>query len=125
MRLIKKFEIDGTPLETVPQSNTMGSAATRGYATTVKDPEADEYFNLKNEFAVDLLTNRSKYNIPENKYRSFFAEVAMETTNGRKYLEENNYGSFDGVPQRGGRKRTNHKLKKTKTKKNKKSKNKK
>lgn len=117
IRLIKKFEIDGIPLETTSQNNSMGSAAASGYATVVKDPEADEYFNLKNEFAVDLLTHRSIYNIPQDKYRYFFADVAQNTTNGRNYME-NKYTTFDEVPQTGGkRRRTKNRRKNKKTKK--------
>jgi hypothetical protein len=123
IRLIKKFEIDGTPLETAPQNNSMGVSAASGYATVVKDPEADEYFNLKNEFAVDLLTHRSTYNIPQDKYRYFFAEVAQNTVNGRKFMEDNKYGTFDAVSQTGGernkKKTKNKKMKKTKNKKTK------
>ena len=114
IRLIKKFEMDGTPLESVPQNNSMGASAARGYATTVKDPEADEYFSLKNDFAVDLLTNRSTYNIPEDKYRSFFADIAQNTINGRNYME-NKYTTFDQVPQTGGKRRRTKRTKRTKT----------
>ena len=118
IELITKFENQRTPLENKPQSNSMGSAAARGYSTIQPDADAEDYFSLKNEFAVDLLTNRAKYNIPKDKEQYFFTEVAQETTNGRKFMEDNLYTTFRDVTQvtGGRRRRTRNRRRKHKTK---------
>ena len=117
IQLIEKFEIKGTPLETTPTNNSLGSAAARGYSTIQPDADAEDYFSLKNEFAVDLLTNRAKYNIPQDKEQNFFTEVAQETTNGSKFMENNRYTTFRDVPQvTGGRRRRTRKNRRRKYK---------
>ena len=117
IQLIDKFEIQGIPLETRPTNNSLGSAAARGYSTITPDADAEEYFLLKNEFAVDLLTNRAKYNIPQYKEHYFFTELAQETTNGTEFMEKNNYKTFLDVPQvAGGRRRRTRKNRRRKYK---------
>jgi len=117
MELIQKFEIQGTPSETKPQSNSIASAAARGFATTEYAPEAEEYFKLKNKFAVDLLTHRAKYNIPQDKAQYFFTEVAQQTKNGDDFMKEKRYTTFMDVPQQiGGRRRTRKSRRKHKSK---------
>jgi len=117
MELIKKFEIQGTLSETKPQSTSMAIAALTGYATTEYAPEAEEYFKLKNKFAVDLLTHRAKYNIPQDKEHYFFTEVAQQTKNGDDFMKEKGYKTFMDVPQQtGGRRRTRKSRRKHKSK---------
>ena len=95
----------------------MGSAALRGFATTEYAPDAEEYFKLKNKFAVDLLTNRAKYNIPQDKAHYFFTEVAQQTKNGDDFMKKNRYETFMNVPQQtGGRRRTRKSRRKHKSK---------